>query len=193
MSFYMAEYLGSKPDEAFYQQNMKGYLEAIDLAKEKYSQDYFVAIKFTALIDHDSLCAANKFSFLIEDFFNHFYSSKDEQLGLSMTKKDFFKNFSTHFKIEVSEEELEELWSLVKTTEDKETLYFFEWRVNFSFINLTNPKVSTSSIYQKLNTLTGEEQLNIEQGLDRIKFIMSHAQKFKNEVQIIADAEQSYL
>lgn len=37
MAFYMAEYLGTKPDEAFYEQNMKGYLDAIDLVKEKYS------------------------------------------------------------------------------------------------------------------------------------------------------------
>lgn len=42
---------------------MKGYLEAIDLINEKYTQNYFVAIKFTALIDHDTLVNANKFSF----------------------------------------------------------------------------------------------------------------------------------
>ena len=83
----MAEYLGSKPDDAFYEANLRGVLEGINLVNEKYISDYFVAIKFTALIDHDSLLSANKFSFLVEDFFNENYNFEHPQYGKSITKE----------------------------------------------------------------------------------------------------------
>lgn len=46
---------------------------------------------------------ANKFSFLVEDFFNLNFSYEDEKLGKTMKKETFFSNFQNHFKIEASE------------------------------------------------------------------------------------------
>ena len=57
----MAEYLGTKPDENFYIDNYTKYKETIDLVNDGYCENYFVALKFTALFDYDVLKKSNLF------------------------------------------------------------------------------------------------------------------------------------
>lgn len=100
---------------------------------------------------------ANKFSYLVEDFFNLNFSHVDEKFGKTMKKETFFSTFKNHFDIEVTSSELEELWSAVKITENSEVIHFFEWRLNFSFINEFNPEVNSTKIFQKLKIFSDEE------------------------------------
>ena len=93
MAICMAEYLGTKPTQQFYEDNLKIYLNAIDVTKENLNPTYFVAIKFTALIEHDSLIAANDFTLKTEDFFNENFSGEHEKFGKFMTKQEFFEKF----------------------------------------------------------------------------------------------------
>ena len=58
-----------------------------------------------------------------------------------MTKDKFIEKFSEVFGVEFQAKELNDLWKLIKKYGDEEKLYFFEWRLNFSFHNELNKEL----------------------------------------------------
>lgn len=162
MSFYMAEYLGTTPDDSFYLESKQKYIETIDLAKDQYCNNYYVAIKLSALLDYDVLKKASAFQLKVEDFFNENNSGEDPKLGKFMTKNDFFAKFGKHFNVDFDQNSLEELWTLIKKYGDKEKLYFFEFRINFCFHNVWNEALQKWKPFEQVFRFTDKEKAQFQ-------------------------------
>ena len=191
IAYYMAEHLGETVEESFYEDNYKEYMKSLELSKFSSLPDFSIAIKMTALIDHAFLVRANSLQQVFDDLFLKNESLEhDDQLG-NYVRKDFLMNAFKNKFLELKNEDWEGFMDLLKLTNDKDKIYYFEYRLNLGFYNLYNKKMNSNKIFQKMCNYTESEIEHIKLSLTRIQNIISKADSLKSSV--VMDAEQSWL
>merc|ERR1711976_207728 len=66
-------------------------------------------------------------------------------------------------------------------------------KLNLGFYNFHNKEMQNNKIFEKINILDKNENIEIEKTINRIEKILEKAQKLRPRSSVVMDAEQTYL
>ena len=91
--------------------------------------------------------------------------------------------------LDVTEKDFEEFFNLLKVNENKDRIYYFEYRLKLGFFNFLNKDMESNKVFGKLVTWTPEENEHLHLSMGRLYALYEQANTQSPDMAVVLDAE----
>lgn len=183
---YMAEFDRNEKREEIFDENMKKYLESVEIYDVS-GRPFFVAVKVSGLVDFELLERAGHKQHEIDLIFAE--CNRGNAGNFQRPIAELEKRMAEKFP-KLSRNDIQDFLNKIAVFSKGGNLHLFEWRLGASFYNLIDESMHESPVLKEMFPWTAEERMKFDALIRRMKTITDKVEKY--EAGLLVDAEQSY-